>query len=223
MANDRDEKGRWNRNYKPPKSTGRPKGSKNKPKPPQIEMMAQVKAAEMITSMIGKAADVIDSAVSMSTEVIVMGSDGEPKMDAETGQLETMIVGGDAQIAKWLLDRTLPRDFSMLAATVDADISTIDGVIQASQEVMEHMLNRTLPLEQCERVMRVLGGYAHMRAFEGIEELKLIIEKHEDLTSKVAGGSSMPDGLTPMWGRLMETLDKDNPINGKPANTQPAE
>ncbi len=170
-----------------------------------------LRASEYLSGLLEKAQDTIEIALLPEQEVILTcKATGQPLVDDE-GNPQTTWIGGDSKVAMWLMDRMLPSKGGVLPTQIDADLSSIDGVIQCAEDATQMLLNRQMTLADCRYLMDHLLRYTQLKAYERIDELKLIVEAFESEASI----SKVNDGLLPKWGRL--TTDT------KTANKQPAE
>lgn len=157
-------------------SGGRPKGAKNRSKsvtPAEFHAAASAKAATQLQGLLDKALSVVDQ-----------------KLDA-----------GDVRAAMWVLDRSLPKpQMKLTPAIPDADLSSIEGIIQASQKVAEMALSGEIGLDEGSRLQTVLSNTATLLGYRRIDELRDMIEMFEQ-----QGGPKAIVEL-PLWGRLQERL-----------------
>lgn len=157
-------------------SGGRPKGAKNRSKsftPAEFHAAASVEAATQIRGFLDKAGSVVDQ-----------------KLDDR-----------NVRTAIWVIDRILPKpQMKLTQAIPDADLSSMEGIIQASQTVAEMTLSGEIGLDEGNRMITTLSNTAGLLGYRRIDELQEMIAKFE----KQGGPSAMVE--LPFWGRLREPL-----------------
>lgn len=182
------------------------------------ERVKTVKAAAWIEieGLLGKAFKVIDRELSDRTTVIVCDATGAPIMK-EDGTPQTTMIGASGQTARWLIDKASGHGHGLLLHTIDADMSTMEGVLAAAQKAMEMMLAREMTIADCTKVLELLLKYATVRAFDGMAELRAMLADIENRTingtSRPAGGAVLPG--TPKWGRLTPESETANKTPGE--------
>ncbi|MCP4129245.1 MAG: hypothetical protein GY753_19630, partial [Gammaproteobacteria bacterium] len=93
-----------------------------------------LRASEYLAGLLEKAQDTIEIALLPEQEVILTcKATGQPLVDDE-GNPQTTWIGGDSKVAMWLMDRMLPSKGGVLPTQIDADLSSIDGVIQCAED-----------------------------------------------------------------------------------------
>jgi len=169
-------------------------------------------AVKMIEDLMGKAGSVLDEAVSKTQEVALIDSaTGMPQVD-EDGSIVTKIIGGDSRVAMWMFDRVWPKKGAVLPVDMNVDVSTMDGVIKCGQMATEMVISRRMSVGDAQDLLDYLFKYAQLRAYERLDELKMLVESFEAETAVTA----QVDGhLVPKWGRLK--------ADTKVANKVPAE
>jgi hypothetical protein len=161
-----------------------------------------------LEGLLGKAYKIIDRELSDVQYSILSDKNGNPVLDDE-GKVQMVQTGGSPAIAKWLIDKTVGTGNGLIMEAIEADISTMEGVMVAAQEAVQMMLDRKMTLSDCHKLTELLLRYASIRAFDGVEELRKAILEMEGRT---VNGSAGPAPGTPTWGRLTSstaTANKD--------------
>ncbi len=160
---------------------GRKKGAKSKVKvvaAQELRAHANVRATEMLEALIRKAHNVIDE------------------------QLDD----GNSTVAMWTIDRILGKQAKILPEEVNIKLDTMDGVIAAAQVIVEMVLLRKMSIDDGNSTIAMLNNYASFRAFERLDELRMLVDelKSETETKSIRSNASVPS-----WGRLSEAVDAE--------------
>lgn len=177
---------------------------------------AQAIAWGHMEQLLGKAYKVLDRELNDRTTVILTDEMGGPLLD-EKGLPVTAQIGGNWQAAKFVLEKMTQSASGLLTREIQADLSSMEGVMNAAQEVLDSLFRREISVGDAKQVIELLIRYAALRAYDGIQELRALLL---DVENKTMNGTARPVGGaiaagTPKWGGL----SKDTPT----ANTEPAE
>jgi len=199
----------------PPKKNkgGRPLGSKNKPSSKRTRMTASARATAMMDALLDKAHAAIEENLGPTKQVVELDEHGNPMVD-DDGAYIVQSIGGNAQVAQYVIDRVWPKKGAVLPKHIGVDITTIQGVIECATVATHMVLRQEMSLTDAKDLMDHLLRYCQLRAFDHIEELRDLIGAFEQqgagkLTDK------MDPTLIPQWGKLSEGT--------KTANETPAE
>ena len=177
---------------------------------------AQAIAWKHMEQLLDKAYKVLDRELNDRQTVILCDRDGAPQL-TEQGLPITAEIGGNWQAAKFVLEKMTQSASGLLTREIEADLSTMEGVMAAAQEVLDSLFRREISVGDAQKVIELLIRYAALRAYDGIQELRALLM---DVENKTMNGTARPAGGaiaagTPKWGNL----SKDTPT----ANTEPAE
>lgn len=167
----RDTAGRFR-----PGHGGRPRGSRNKRKtysPEEFSNSVDEQATEKLEGLLDKAVGVIDK------------------------QLRQ----GSLKAAIWVLDRALPDERSKLSQAIpDADMTSLEGIIQAAQTTSQMVADGLLGLDAANRFMTILTNCAQLRGYLELKELREMVEEFEKEPAKRL---PLSEGVVfPTWGNL---------------------
>ncbi len=160
---------------------GRKKGAVGKAKTVsarELRAHANVRATEMLEALIRKAHNVVDE------------------------QLDE----GNSTVAMWAIDRILGKQAKILPEEVNIKLDNMQGVIDAAQVIVEMVLLRKMSIEDGNSTIGLLNNYASFRAFERLDELRVLVDelKSETETKSVRSNASVPS-----WGRLSDAVDAE--------------
>ena len=127
------------------------------------------------------------------------------------------LLDGNAQVAMWMIDKVAPKGTVSLPKNIDIKLDTVDNVIEATQEVVEMVLQRSLTVDQGMEVLKMLSQYIAFRAWGRLGDLQDAVDKLEQLQSNTIDGQATKyqPGTVPAWGVLT--------AGSKTANDTPAE
>lgn len=177
---------------------------------------AQAIAWGHMEQLLDKAYKVLDRELNDRQTVILCDRDGAPML-SEGGVPMTTEIGGNWQAAKFVLEKMTQSASGLLTREIQADLSTMEGVMAAAQEVLDSLFRREISVGDAQKVIELLIRYAALRAYDGIQELRALLLDVENKTvsgvARPAGGTVLPG--TPKWGNLTP--------KSPTANTEPAE
>lgn len=173
----------------------------------KTRLTASVRATKMVEQLMGAAAETLEDALGRSTLVALMDPEtGEPRRDPETGDYITKMVGGDAVTARWLIDRVWPKKGAVLPKHMDIDVTTIEGVIECATEATRRVLAQEMSVQDAQSLMDYLLQYCQLRAFEHMDELKLLVQQFEEQSS--GAFTTLDAKLVPAWGKLAKKTEE---------------
>lgn len=154
---------------------GRPKGAKNQRRAfssGEFEKSVAEETTMKLEGLLGKAVAVMDEQLSE----------------------------GNLKAAVWVLDRMTPRNHHKLSSTIpDADVTSIEGIVQTVQTVSEMAADGHLGLEETGRLLTILTNCAQLRGYLGIGELREMIVEFEQQGSQ---GKAAAKVDYPKWGNF---------------------
>lgn len=170
---------------------------------------AQAIAWGHMEQLLGKAYKVLDRELNDRQTVILCDRDGG-LMLKEDGTPMTTEIGGNWQAAKFVLEKMTQSASGLLTREIQADLSTMEGVMNAAQEVLDSLFRREISVGDAQKVIELLIRYAALRAYDGIQELRALLLDVENKTvvARPAGGAVLPG--TPKWGRLTPESETSN-------------
>lgn len=175
---------------------------------------AQAIAWGHMEQLLDKAYKVLDRELNDRQTVILCDRDGAPML-TEEGVPITTEIGGNWQAAKFVLEKMTQSASGLLTREIQADLSTMEGVMAAAQEVLDSLFRREISVGDAQKVIELLIRYAALRAYDGIQELRALLM---DVEGKTMNGVARPAGAvitgTPKWGRL---TPESETANDKPA------
>lgn len=178
----------------------------------RLQKSASAEALDLLHGLMGESHRVLQECLEPVAEVVIVDPLlGEPMLKPD-GSPVTRKIGGDSRVAMWLMDRLAPAHESIVPEVLDADLSTMQGVIEAAENAIRWVMQGQISIEKGDKLLFLLLKYAQMRAFDQIDELRKLISQYEkqgDPTLRDDSGA-----IVPKWGRLAATA---------PANTKPAE
>jgi len=191
--------------------------SKQETKPSRIKAnkdryrTAQAVAWQHLEQLLGKAYKVLDRELNDRQTVILCDRDGAPRL-TDNGTPMTTEIGGNWQAAKFVLEKMTQSASGLLTREIQADLSTMEGVMNAAQEVLDSLFRREISVGDAKQVIELLIRYAALRAYDGIAELRALLMDIENKTvsgvARPAGGAVLPG--TPKWGRLTPESETSN-------------
>jgi len=170
-------------------------------------------ADRILDDLLGKARRVITEALEPTREVVLTNTDGSIRVDRD-GLPMRELIGGDVATARWLVDRLLPKGFSIAALPESSDLSTTQGVIDAAEAFTDRVCRGEMTVEQGTATMTLLTNYVSLRAYDEIAQLRGEIERAE--ARQRQGGPSMGGigEMMPTWGRLAERPKANTKTDG---------
>lgn len=159
-------------------SGGRPKGAKNRRKAytaPEFSSSVTQAASDQLEGLLGKALGVIDQ-----------------QLDA-----------GDARTAIWVLDRLPSPQHRLSEAIPDADLSSLEGIIETAKAAAQMATTGRMGLETANRVLTILTNTASLLGYQRIGELREMVEEFEKQGARGEAAGTVP---LPIWGRLAERM-----------------
>jgi hypothetical protein len=187
--------------------TGR--GGTKVPTPRKVRQTAAARASMAIEALLGGAEDVLTQALLVRQTVIPVDADGVPQLN-EDGTYKTMQMGGNAGVAMYVIDRAWPKKGAVLPKDINADISTMQGVIDCATEATRMVITRELSLQDANDLMDYLLRYCQLKAFDHINELKVLIKEFEAQGS--GNLTKIDEGLVPQWGKITAMTKTANDI-----------
>ena len=107
---------------------------------------------------------------------------------------------GDTRAAAKLADIAAAEHRGKLSAPIEVEsLSNMDEVLAAAQRVTEMVANAKLGFAEGRSALGLLRGYAELRAFEKIDELRLAIEQLDEMRHE---RPKVPKEFLPVWGKL---------------------
>lgn len=177
---------------------------------------AQAIAWKHMEQLLDKAYKVLDRELNDRQTVILTDENGAIMID-DKGLPVTAQIGGNWQAAKFVLEKMTQSASGLLTREIRADLSTMEGVMAAAQEILDSLFRREISVGDAKQVIELLIRYAALRAYDGIAELRALLMDIENKTvsgvARPAGGAVLPG--TPKWGNLTP--------KSPTANTEPAE
>lgn len=193
-------------------------GNPRKKTPVKTRMTVSARATKMVEQLMGKAQAVLEEGLNQPQEVAVIDPLTGDVMRDSNGQMVTKNIGGDPRVAMYVIDRAWPKTGAVIPKAIEADLSTIDGVIRCAETCTQMLLRQEMSLEDARQLMDHLIRYCQLKAFERIDELKILVETFEAQNQGQLSGK-MDASLLPSWGKLPQTIDAKT----KTANKTPAE
>lgn len=172
---------------------------------------AQSVAWKYVEDLMGKSYRVLNRELDERQTVALVGPDGMPMMN-DDGTPQLIEVGGNWQVAKFIIERMTQSQGSLLMREITVDLSNMQGVMDAADQILQSLFRREVSVGDATKVMDLLLKYASLRAYDGIAELRAMIAAIEGRT---IDGRTGPVPGTPTWGRLQPSTPT--------ANTDPAE
>ena len=128
------------------------------------------------------------------------------KLEALLGQAATVIENaldeGDARVATWVIDRIRPPGRSDYAHMSEKpQLSTIAGVIAASESAVRAAGCGELSLQDAKAYQEILTRHAELK---GLEDLAKLNAKLDELASSSKRSNALDNSHLPTWGRLRE-------------------
>ncbi len=174
---------------------------------------AQAIAWKHMEQLLDKAYKVLDRELNDRQTVILCDRDGAPQL-TEQGLPITAEIGGNWQAAKFVLEKMTQSASGLLTREIEADLSTMEGVMAAAQEVLDSLFRREISVGDAQKVIELLIRYAALRAYDGIQELRALLMDVENKTVSARAPGSAVAG-TPTWGRLSADTKTANDVPGE--------
>lgn len=176
---------------------------------------AQAIAWTHMEHLLDKAYKVLDRELNDRQTVILTDENGGPMLD-EKGLPVTAQIGGNWQAAKFVLEKMTQSASGLLTREIQADLSSMEGVMAAAQEILDSLFRREISVGDAKQVIELLIRYAALRAYDGIQELRALLL---DVENKTMNGTARPAGAiaagTPKWGGLTPTSKTANEVPGE--------
>jgi hypothetical protein len=172
---------------------------------------AQAVAWKFVEDLMGKSYRVLNRELDDRQTVALVGPDGMPLLK-DDGTPQLMEIGGNWQVAKFILERMTQSQGSLLMREITVDLSNMEGVMAAADQILQSLFRREVSVGDATKVMDLLIKYASLRSYEGMTELRAMMA---DITGRTIDGRSGPAPGTPTWGRLQASTPTANEVPGE--------